>query len=326
MQQRSVSQVSNAVSNSIFTLPARFRPRSILLWAGPLLLWGGVVLWSGAEWTRYETTWKWLQWILRVLCPEHAPPEGTDLQVNISMYQLNGAVRRFAHVVVYAVAAALTVRAIQRGETRLKPLSLVAAIGLGLVYTLIDEGNRLFFQQNRHAKWTDLYLNLFGVGLTVGGTVLYFAFKNWEAKIVAEEAAARVPGSVAEVLARVDTRQLEREGTLTRALIVFNAGPEAVTAGRTIYRADFPIRRAVGTQPVTVYDGAGKIVPSRLLVSELIDDPNLPADRARWRLELELVVSLPGRHGRAYGAVFARSPESRSEDTAYWDALPAISR
>jgi hypothetical protein len=90
----------------------------LLLWLFPLILWGSVLLWSATEGARYETSWRWLQWWLRFLSPEHAPPgTGEQVQVNVTMYQLNGAARRLAHIVGYAVLTALTVRAIQRGRT-----------------------------------------------------------------------------------------------------------------------------------------------------------------------------------------------------------------
>lgn len=282
------------------------------------------MLWTGAEWARYETTWAWLQWALRVLCPEHAPPEGTGVQVGVTMYQLNGAGRRVAHILIYAVVAALAVRAIQRGNPQLKLASLATAIGLGILYTGVDEGNRLFFQHNRHAKWTDLYLNLGGIGLTVGGTILYFALKNWEAKVVREEEAMGRPRTVDELLRRLDTSKLERDNALVRALVVINPGMEAVVQSRTLYKADFPIRRSVGAQPVTVFDETGSVIPSRLIRSELVEDRDLPEDRVRWVLELEIVVTVLGRHARTYGAMFGASSQSRSEEGAYWDRLPTV--
>jgi VanZ family protein len=154
-----------------------------ILWFAPLFLWGLVLLWSATEGARYETSWRWLQWWLRFLSPEHAPPgDGERVQVNITMYQLNGAARRLAHIVGYAILTALTVRAIQRGEPTLKRSSLTAAIIIALLYTSLDELQRLFFEPNRHAKWLDLILNLIGVVLTLGGTVLYFTLKRWERK------------------------------------------------------------------------------------------------------------------------------------------------
>lgn len=152
----------------------------LFLWFSPLFLWGLAILWSATEGARYETSWRWLQWWLRILCPEHAPPDADRVQVAITMYQLNGAARRLAHIFGYAILTALTVRAIQRGASTLKRSSLIAAVIIALLYTGLDEFQRFFFQPNRHAKWLDLILNLIGVVLTIGGTILYFTLKGWE--------------------------------------------------------------------------------------------------------------------------------------------------
>jgi VanZ family protein len=157
--------------------------RAALFWGGPILLWAVVLFYGGAEGARYETSWQWIQNALRLLCPEHAPPgDGSIIQVDVSMYQINGALRRVAHIVGYAVLSALVVRFFQRGEPRLKRSSLIAAVLLGLLYMGFDELHRLI-QPNRHAKWLDLYLNLGGVALTLAGTVLYFGWKEWERRL-----------------------------------------------------------------------------------------------------------------------------------------------
>jgi|GEM_PF-4284950 VanZ family protein len=154
-----------------------------ICWLGPVAVWVIVLFWSGAEAARYETSWRWLEGILRLLCPEHAPPESPNVQVNVSMYQLNGAVRRVAHIFGYGVLAGLLIRAIQQGNPRLKPQSLLAAVGLGLLFTAVDEVHRLI-QENRHAKWQDVVLNLVGMVLVVVWSVLYFAFKSWEQRVL----------------------------------------------------------------------------------------------------------------------------------------------
>jgi VanZ family protein len=157
--------------------------KSLLFWGFPVLLWGAVLIFSGGELLRYETTWRWIQQALRFLSPEHAPPgDGSDIQVAVTMYQINGALRRLSHIGAYAVMAALVVRFIQRGEPRLKRSSLLASLVFGLLYTGLDELHRAI-QPARHAKWLDLYLNLGGVLLTILLTVLYFYGKEWERRL-----------------------------------------------------------------------------------------------------------------------------------------------
>jgi VanZ family protein len=157
--------------------------RRLLIYLGPLLLWALLLFYfSGGERWRYETTWRLIQHVLAFLCPEYAPPAGFN-QVDVSMYQLNGALRRLAHIAGYAILAALTVRFVQNGQPRLKRRSLVAALALGILYTGLDELHR-YFVPDRHAKWLDLKLNLVGVALTLGGTLLYFGIKEWERRAI----------------------------------------------------------------------------------------------------------------------------------------------
>ena len=98
------------------------------------------------------------------------------------LYQLNGALRRLAHVGGYALLTALIVRAVQQGHPRLKPAAFVAAVIVSVLYTGVDELRRAF-EPNRHAKWHDLELNLIGVALTIGGTLLFFLLKGWERRL-----------------------------------------------------------------------------------------------------------------------------------------------
>jgi len=115
---------------------------------------------------------------LAFLCPEFAPADVAG-QTQASLYQLNGALRRLAHVVGYSILTAFIVRAIQRGEPRLKPLSFLVATLIGIAYCGLDEWKRAL-EPNRHAKWADLEWNLIGVAVTLGGTLLFFGIKEWE--------------------------------------------------------------------------------------------------------------------------------------------------
>jgi len=160
-------------------MESRDRHLRLLLYLGPLLLWALVLfVLSGSERWRYETTWHLIQRALAFLCPEQAPPPGLN-QIDVSMYQINGALRRLAHIAGYALLAALTVRFVQQGQPHLKRASLVAALVLGVLYTGLDEWNRSL-APDRHAKWLDLKLNLIGVALVLGTTFLYFWIKAWE--------------------------------------------------------------------------------------------------------------------------------------------------
>jgi hypothetical protein len=49
----------------------------------------------------------------------------------------------------------------------------------------VDEWKR-WHEPDRHAKPIDLFLNLIGVALVLGGTPLFFALKAWERRLAEE--------------------------------------------------------------------------------------------------------------------------------------------
>ena len=125
------------------------------------------------------------------------------------------------------------------------------------------------------------------------------------------------------IIARMDTLPLQQGGMPTRALVVFNPG-EAV-CGRARFTATFPMRRENCPQPVTVRDCNGCVVPSRLTVSSLEEQGDLPAGRVLWRMELEFIAeNIPAQSWQAYAATFGFSLESQSEEVALFDALPLL--
>ncbi len=139
-----------------------------------------VLFYGSGERTRYEVSWMLLQRTLNFLCPEHIPPgDPNAVRVDFSMYQINGALRRVAHIVGYAVLSCLVVRCAQAGAARLKRRSLVAAVAVSILYTGGDELHRAF-EPNRHTHWLDLGLNLAGTFIVLSGTVLFFLIKRWE--------------------------------------------------------------------------------------------------------------------------------------------------
>ena len=159
----------------------------------PVLAWLAVALYGGGEGGRYERSWRLLQTVLRVLAPEWPPDlDANGTQISISMYQANDALRRVAHVATYAVLSALVVRAVQRGEPELKRASLVGAGVVCALFIVADEVHRAF-EPNRHAKAIDIWLNLAGVGLVVGGTWLFFRAKQWERRGLARILPAPAP-------------------------------------------------------------------------------------------------------------------------------------
>lgn len=157
----------------------------LLLYFGPLLAFAGTFLWWGSgERGRYETTWHFITRTLAFLCPEFAPDD-TEGQTTVSLYQLNGALRRLAHVGGYAILTALIVRAVQGGAPRLKGSAFAAAVIVSVLYCGLDELRRAY-EPNRHAKAADLMLNLMGVAVTLSATLLFFTVKAAERRLEAQ--------------------------------------------------------------------------------------------------------------------------------------------
>ena len=157
------------------------------LFGFPLLLWMAVLFWSSGEGARYEVSWRMIQHVVDFLSPEFAPTDGVSLgRADLSMYQLNGAFRRIAHIGGYAVLSCFVVRWVQKGHPKLKRASLIACVAVSVLYTGGDELHR-FFTPNRHAHWFDVFLNLAGTVLVVGGTVLWFWIKQKEAALIMKE-------------------------------------------------------------------------------------------------------------------------------------------
>ena len=182
-----------------------------LLYVLPLALWGGVLLAYGAgERGRYEVSWALLQKGLGVLAPEWSPISDGSI---VSMYQLNAAFRRLAHVAAYAVLTLLIIRLIQHGNTRLRSASLAAAALIGAVFMASDEWVRRH-QAHRHAKPVDLVLDGIGVALVMGGTWVFFAVKEWErrvARVDEDGAGTRVDEAAGEAVEPVEA--LGADGT-----------------------------------------------------------------------------------------------------------------
>lgn len=128
------------------------------------------------------------------------------------------------------------------------------------------------------------------------------------------------PGPARErLLAHIDTRPLRRPDRPTKALVVFNPGAEPVR-GIAVFSARFPVRAAVGPQPVTVRDAAGAVIPSRRSNETLT--PHDDSSRVWWTFDLELwAEAIPARGWRAYAATYERAPET-PDPPVPWDTAP----
>ena len=128
------------------------------------------------------------------------------------------------------------------------------------------------------------------------------------------------PAVVADLLRRLNTAALAvNDPKATRALVVVNVSDTELDTAIVRFEAAFPVRAAVGAQPVVVFDHQGGVVPSRLTRSTLTESTDLPPDRRLWSLSLEFIAeSVPARGWRVYAARFGASPES-NRDSAVWE-------
>ncbi len=154
-----------------------------LLYIGPLLLWMGVIFVSSTSAGDYPTSMRLIQHSLNWLVPEQPPLDVSTL------YKVNNAARKLAHVVTYGILTLLVVRAVQFGQPRLKRGAFGAAFLVSLLYAIGDEWHRRFVPQ-RHAKFVDLVIDSVGITLTLGGTWFWFALKDWERRLAAFAAPA----------------------------------------------------------------------------------------------------------------------------------------
>lgn len=84
--------------------------------------------------------------------------------------------------------------------------------------------------------------------------------------------------------------------------------------GVAVYHAAFSIRVAAGTQPVTVREGAGDVIPSRVVNEMVRPHETLPA-RLWWEFDLVLFVrDIPPSGWSAYAATYECSAEASFPD------------
>ena len=172
-------------------MPRPFRPAAlrplvrVLLFAGPLLVWMTIALGAATSMGNYEASWDLLKRGLHALAPEYRFIG--DFGVNL--YQLNDIFRKLAHVTVYALLTALTLRLCQGGRPRLRRRSLPIATLVPLLFMSAEAWVRRSMP-DRHVRPEQLAWNLTGVGLTVLGAALYFALKALERWTLADDGAS----------------------------------------------------------------------------------------------------------------------------------------
>lgn len=149
----------------------------------PVLLWISLAALASTELGGYKQSWDILHSALDWLEPGFY---SSDSQI-ISMYQLTQASRKLAHVVVYAVLAALTIRLFQAGRPRLRWLSSGMAVLVSVIFLGIEVYLRLHQSEGtRHVRMEQFVLDFIGVGGVLVGTPLFFGLKSLERWLLAE--------------------------------------------------------------------------------------------------------------------------------------------
>ena len=131
----------------------------------------------------YNTTWALVIRTIGVLTPEHAPLPEDNRTLTLSMYQINAAVRRAAHVAAYATFALLVVRTIQWGRPRLQVGAVLGMLAFCGLLTGAESLVRLKLATGRHVRWEQFYLNLIGAGLALVLTLIFFGVKALERRM-----------------------------------------------------------------------------------------------------------------------------------------------
>lgn len=129
--------------------PARCR---VVAWV-PVALWMAAILFLSGPAFSAEHTGGWLRSILGVLVPSLEP---ACLEI------IDWILRKFAHLVEYAVLGALNARALSRGRTRRESgATALAAIGLAVLWAIVDETRQSFVGSRTGSAW-DVLLDAAG--------------------------------------------------------------------------------------------------------------------------------------------------------------------
>jgi hypothetical protein len=138
-----------------------------------------------------------------------------------------------------------------------------------------------------------------------------------------QDSTALPDAAISRILASLDTRTFARpDAAPTRVLVALNPGNDAFT-GVAVFRAAYPVRVPPGLRPVTVWDTAGSVVPSRIVDSALTQSADLPPGRRLWSFRLEVLVAtaIPAGSAAGWAAGYGESLESAAPDGVWTAAL-----
>jgi len=147
------------------------------LYLGPLILWMAVIYTGSTQLGTYDKSIALMLSVARFFSPDG--PQPNDIG---SLFLVNNALRKIAHLVTFGILMLLVVRAIQWGRPRLKLSSLVAAILFCTGFSFSDALVRLY-ARDRHVRADQFVLNAIGSGSVLIITVLFFLLKAGEERL-----------------------------------------------------------------------------------------------------------------------------------------------
>ena len=113
----------------------------------PLLILLGLVGWTASNFGSYRSTWLGTFWVLNKLAPQYQPIS----DYGVSMYQLNDAIRRIAHILIGFMSVVVMER-ILRTTSRLR-VGLRIAFACCLSLFVIGTGAAVRYNSSlRHVR------------------------------------------------------------------------------------------------------------------------------------------------------------------------------
>ena len=157
----------------------------MIVFAVPLFLWIGTLLVFATDRGGYNATWSLVIRAVGFLTPDFPKLPTDNHTLELSMYQINQALRRLAHIIAYAALALLVVRTLQWGRPRLRVASVLVMVAFSALITGAESFVRLKIGTQRHVRVEQFYLNMLGTGIALFLTFFFFGIKALERHLTA---------------------------------------------------------------------------------------------------------------------------------------------
>ncbi len=145
-----------------------------LFYYGPVIAWMGLIFAMSTGIGNAEHTIGLLGRLIWAYMPDAAPYFGP-----VQLEYLNYFVRKLGHVTEYMILTALTVRALQFGNSRLHWRSVVGGLLLSICYAISDEFHQ-YFVPSRTASPKDVLIDSSGAIVCAVVIACWFGIKEFE--------------------------------------------------------------------------------------------------------------------------------------------------